>query len=39
VTFEHHDNEDKMFLVVKDRFRMEFRDRRVWIEEAEFIPQ
>ena len=26
-----------MFLVVKGRFRMEFRDRQVWIEEGEFI--
>jgi len=24
--FHHHDNEDEMFLVVKGRFRMEFRD-------------
>src|ERR1700677_2605607 len=35
--FHHHDNEDEMFLVVKGRFRMEFRDRHVWIEEGEFI--
>jgi mannose-6-phosphate isomerase-like protein (cupin superfamily) len=26
-----------MFLVVKGRFRMEFRDRQVWLEEGEFI--
>jgi mannose-6-phosphate isomerase-like protein (cupin superfamily) len=26
-----------MFLVVKGRFRMEFRDRHEWIEEGEFI--
>ena len=24
--FHHHENEDEMFLVVKGRFRMEFRD-------------
>src|SRR6516225_4983130 len=35
--FHHHDNEDEMFLVVKGRFRMEFKDRHVWIEEGEFI--
>jgi mannose-6-phosphate isomerase-like protein (cupin superfamily) len=35
--FHHHDHEDELFLVVKGRFRMEFRDRHVWIEEGEFI--
>ena len=30
-------HEDEMFLVVKGRFRMEFRDRHEWIEEGEFI--
>lgn len=33
----HHVNEDEMFLVVKGRFRMEFQDRHVWLEEGEFI--
>src|SRR6266576_1374529 len=35
--FHHHENEDEMFLVVKGRFRMEFRDRPEWVEEGEFI--
>ena len=45
--FHHHENEDEMFLVVKGRFRMEFRagegprapkdDRHIWLEEGEFI--
>ena len=35
--FHHHENEDEMFLVVKGRFRMEFRDRNVWLEEGEFL--
>jgi mannose-6-phosphate isomerase-like protein (cupin superfamily) len=45
--FHHHENEDEMFLVVKGRFRMEFRasegpgapkeDGHVWLEEGEFI--
>ena len=35
--FHHHEHEDEMFLVVKGRFKMEFRDRHEWIEEGEFI--
>jgi len=35
--FHHHDNEDEMFLVVKGRFRMEFKDHHEWIEQGEFI--
>src|ERR671912_3035088 len=42
-SWHHHENEDEMFLVVKGRFRMEFRDdatpedQEVWLEEGEFI--
>jgi mannose-6-phosphate isomerase-like protein (cupin superfamily) len=35
--WHHHDHEDEMFLVVAGRFRMEFRDRAVWLEEGEFL--
>jgi mannose-6-phosphate isomerase-like protein (cupin superfamily) len=35
--WHRHDDEDELFLVVKGRFRMEFRDRNVWIEEGEFV--
>jgi GrpB-like predicted nucleotidyltransferase (UPF0157 family)/mannose-6-phosphate isomerase-like protein (cupin superfamily) len=32
-----HDHEDELFLVVKGRFRMEYRDRHVWLEEGELL--
>jgi mannose-6-phosphate isomerase-like protein (cupin superfamily) len=35
--WHHHDQEDELFLVVKGRFRMEFRERHVWLEEGEFL--
>src|SRR5215469_7847900 len=35
--WHRHDNEDELFLVVKGRFRMEFRDRHVWLEEGEIL--
>lgn len=35
--WHHHDNEDELFLVIKGRLGMKFRDRDVWIEEGEFI--
>lgn len=40
--FHHHEHEDEMFLVVKGRFRMHFRDKDLrehheLIEEGEFI--
>jgi mannose-6-phosphate isomerase-like protein (cupin superfamily) len=35
--WHHHDAEDELFYVVRGRFRMEFRDRTVWVEQGEFI--
>jgi mannose-6-phosphate isomerase-like protein (cupin superfamily) len=40
-TWHHHDNEDELFMTMKGRFRMEFREgdqeRAVWIEAGELI--
>ena len=35
--WHHHDQEDELFYVVRGRFRMEFRDRHVSVEQGEFI--
>ena len=32
-----HDAEDELFFVVEGRFRMECRDRHVWVEPGEFL--
>jgi len=32
-----HENEDEMFLVVKGRLLLKFRDRDAWVNEGEFI--
>jgi mannose-6-phosphate isomerase-like protein (cupin superfamily) len=35
--WHHHEHEDELFLVLKGRLQMQFRDRDVWLEEGEFI--
>ena len=35
--WHHHHAEDELFYVVRGRFRMEFRDRAVWVDQGEFI--
>ncbi len=32
-----HDEQDELFIVIEGRFRMEFRDRQVWVEEGEIL--
>lgn len=35
--WHHHEWEDELFLVVRGRFQMQFRDRTIWVEEGEFL--
>lgn len=35
--WHHHEQEDELFLVVKGRLLLRFRDRDVWLEEGEFL--
>jgi mannose-6-phosphate isomerase-like protein (cupin superfamily) len=35
--FHHHEHEDELFLVIKGKLKMEFRDKTVTINEGEFL--
>jgi mannose-6-phosphate isomerase-like protein (cupin superfamily) len=35
--FHQHENEDELFMVVKGKFKMEFRDKTVEVNEGEII--
>jgi mannose-6-phosphate isomerase-like protein (cupin superfamily) len=35
--WHHHDNEDEMFLVIKGKLKMEFREKTVEVNPGEFI--
>ena len=35
--WHHHEHEDELFLVLKGRLQMRFRDQEIWIEEGEFL--
>jgi GrpB-like predicted nucleotidyltransferase (UPF0157 family)/mannose-6-phosphate isomerase-like protein (cupin superfamily) len=35
--WHQHDHEDELFLVLRGRFRMEFRDREIELKEGEFL--
>lgn len=35
--WHHHDTEDELFLVIRGRLQMRFRDRDVWLDPGEFI--
>jgi mannose-6-phosphate isomerase-like protein (cupin superfamily) len=35
--WHNHADEDELFLIVKGRLLLKFRDRDVWVEEGEFI--
>jgi len=35
--WHHHEHEDEMFLIIKGKLKMEFRDRTVEVNEGEFI--
>jgi mannose-6-phosphate isomerase-like protein (cupin superfamily) len=35
--WHHHEHEDELFLVLRGRFRMDFREHAEWIEAGEFL--
>jgi mannose-6-phosphate isomerase-like protein (cupin superfamily) len=35
--WHQHDHEDELFMVVKGRLQMQFRDKDIWLEEGEIV--
>ena len=35
--WHHHEDEDELFLILKGRLLIQFRDKDVWLDEGEFI--
>jgi mannose-6-phosphate isomerase-like protein (cupin superfamily) len=35
--WHHHETEDELFLVVKGKLLIRFRDRDLWLDEGEFV--
>jgi len=35
--WHHHDDEDEMFLVIKGKLLIKFRERDIWLKEGEFV--
>src|SRR4051812_44875708 len=35
--WHQHENEDEVFIIIKGRLLLKFRDKDVWVEEGEFI--
>lgn len=35
--WHQHENEDEMFLIVKGRLLLKFRDQDMWLDEGEFV--
>lgn len=35
--WHHHENEDELFLIIKGRLLIKFRDKDVWLNEGEMI--
>lgn len=35
--WHHHEHEDELFLVVKGRLLLKFREQDIWLEEGEFL--
>ena len=35
--WHHHENEDELFMVIRGKLLIRFRDREVWLQEGEFL--